>query len=89
MPKDKKKSVLGRSFLCLLALATQNFAYKHIPLSHATVAFHIYPFISVVIAYFMNNEPILKMEIGGLLLAFTGIYIFATGKEQEEKGSEE
>lgn len=84
LPKEKRWTVFNRAFLSLIALATQNFAYQNIPLSHAIVAFSIFPMISVLIAYFMDNEPILKLEIGGILLGFTGIFIFANGKEEVE-----
>lgn len=36
---------------------------------------------SVVIAYFINGEPIIFMEIGGMAISFVGIYIFADGKQ--------
>lgn len=45
--------------------------------------------ISVVIAYFMNGEPILFMEIAGMVVCFIGIYIFADGKKNSENTSEQ
>jgi len=81
LPRATRKVVLLRALLCLLSLAAQNYSYQHIPLTHSLVAFNIFPMLSVLIAFFLNREPLLFSELAGMAACFLGIYVFAAGKQ--------
>jgi drug/metabolite transporter (DMT)-like permease len=80
VPSNMVKLVGIRSILGSIAMGFYHLAFLWMPMSHIIVIFNLYPIVASIFAYFINKEPILRVEILAFFLCFIGIILFAVAK---------
>ncbi|EMH5179430.1 DMT family transporter [Serratia marcescens] len=56
-------------------------AYKHASIAVATVTYHVQPFMLVALGALLFGEKLTANRLGWLLLAFTGMVLIVTGRQ--------
>ncbi|HIE0648034.1 TPA: DMT family transporter [Serratia marcescens] len=63
-------------------------AYKHASIAVATVTYHVQPFMLVALGALLFGEKLTADRLGWLLLAFTGMVLIVTGRQNSAGGDD-
>ena len=81
-PKEKK-ILLIRAVLGYLVTLLINACLTMIPFSLLVILFQTSPFWTSVLSYFINGEPIYRIEILGMVLCFIAVIIITMSEEDD------
>jgi drug/metabolite transporter (DMT)-like permease len=73
VPKKLRGWILVRIIFGLTSFCCFTFCIGLLPLSLLMVLVQTNPFWTAVLAYFLNNELLSKLEIVGMLISFMGV----------------
>ena len=79
--KEKVWYLVGRCVLGTMAYTSMVLSLQHIPLSLMSVLVNTTPFWTVILGYFISNDPVLWKQIVCMCGCFSGVLILTNGKK--------
>ena len=80
LPKAERPWVYLRAFFGFIGFTLLLFSVMYIPIFIVNIIINIAPFITAILAYFINNEAITKLTMVCILGSFIGVLIIAFAK---------
>jgi len=77
------KWIIIRGIIGSMCFMLYTFAVTKLPLSLLMIIFQTSPFWTSILAYFINNERIYKLEYASMALCFLGVCVVAFAKDQK------
>ena len=84
-PWHKRYTVLTRSAIGQLSFLVFNASLKLVPMTIHIILFQTNTFWISILAYFVNSEPILPIEIIGMLICFLAVVSITLSSGTEEQ----
>ena len=81
-PKERKILLL-RAILGYLITLLINACLTMIPFSLLVILFQTSPFWTSILSYFINGEPIYRIEILGMILCFVAVIVITMGEDKD------
>ena len=78
LPSDRRAIMLGRVICGVSVSLLINASLELIPFSLLIILYQTNPFWTSVLSFFFNNEPILPVELIGMILCFVAVVVIAT-----------
>ena len=82
-PRDRKYTVILRSLMGHTSFTSFNLAVPFVPLSLVMIIFNTSPFWIAIIAFCLLGEPIIGLEIIGIILCFGAVVAIALQTDEE------
>jgi drug/metabolite transporter (DMT)-like permease len=83
VPSHLWKPLLTRASISSVSIFLLNLSFLWLPISHLMMIFNCYPILATVFAYFINKEPILRIEVVSFVVCFVAVILFVMGKTLE------
>ena len=85
IPRKTLKLCILRGFLCICMIYLYSKSFEYLPLTHANLIYMIFPFIASYLSYLINGEPLLPLEMGGMVACFSAIAVFTIASQSEQQ----
>ena len=78
LPNDKSMMMYARALLGLLISIAVNTSILLIPFSVMVILFQTNPFFTSILSYFVNREPIIPVELLGMVVCFISVILIVS-----------
>ena len=83
MKPEQRKIIIYRAVFGYFNVLLINACLTMIPVSLLVILFQTSPFWTSILSYYVNGEPIYRVEILGMILCFVAVIIITMGEDKD------